>query len=671
MSLNEIVKTMQDAVNRQTDQAKPGGYDTTATVRRIEGDTAFVHIPGGVDETPVKLTINAKAGDNVQVRVSGGNAFLVGNGSSPPTDDARANQAYTVATVAEGAAENALANAARAAEAADSAQTSATRAESAAGDAVIAAGNAQTAAGNAQTAADNALVSLSTVEDVVGVLNWITEHGTMTLTSDVTVNPEHVYFIVDPAGDYVVGGTHYSIVSDPKDADLSTYYELTVDESVENYVATHVAVDTEGLWIIPDAGGNKVLIATGSGSTYTTAGTYIVGKVNGVDAVFAKFTADGATMQRGSTNIAHLGYGPGISSGGGTSDAPYYTIGLRSKATNVYDSTIRYYVGDLVLYGNPQKEYCCKVDIETPEAWTPSHWQLSIGNYSTEEGQANVASGYSSHAEGSGTKAFGYEAHSEGSQTIALGDYSHAEGMLTTAGFSSHAEGVNTTASGDEAHAEGFWTTASGTSSHAEGEDTIASGWSSHAQNLRTIAGYNNQTAIGKFNDNQSSNALEIGNGTDINARSNALTVDWSGNVEAAGDVTDGAGNTLSVLGDKDAGRVTVNYSGSSVSASSGTWKDGGGKTLDPGIWVVAYGVGFSSNANGNRSVNFGTSVGDGGRYSPAIRAASGTDTRVVGIRVINVATSATYKVSGMQNSGSSLTMYPWFDAVCVKPFLS
>ena len=83
MSLNEIVKTMQDAVNRQTDQAKPGGYDTTATVRRIEGDTAFVHIPGGVDETPVKLTINAKAGDNVQVRVSGGSAFLVGNGSAP------------------------------------------------------------------------------------------------------------------------------------------------------------------------------------------------------------------------------------------------------------------------------------------------------------------------------------------------------------------------------------------------------------------------------------------------------------------------------------------------------------------------------------------------------------------------------------------------------------
>lgn len=90
MSLNEIVKTMQDAVNRQAEQAKPGGYDTTATVRRIEDGVAWVHIPGGVDETPVKLTIDAKAGDNVQVRVSGGNAFLVGNASAPPTDDATA-----------------------------------------------------------------------------------------------------------------------------------------------------------------------------------------------------------------------------------------------------------------------------------------------------------------------------------------------------------------------------------------------------------------------------------------------------------------------------------------------------------------------------------------------------------------------------------------------------
>lgn len=91
-----IVRSMVDAI-RNADKAKTSPYDTTATVRRVESGIAWVHIPGGVDETPVKLTIAAKPGDNVQVRVSGGRAFLVGNASAPPTDDKVANQALTAA----------------------------------------------------------------------------------------------------------------------------------------------------------------------------------------------------------------------------------------------------------------------------------------------------------------------------------------------------------------------------------------------------------------------------------------------------------------------------------------------------------------------------------------------------------------------------------------------
>lgn len=92
----------------------PKGYDTTATVTRVEGGTAWVHIPGGVDETPVRLTINAKPGDNVQVRVSNGRAFLVGNGTAPPTDDVRANEAFNFAGLASGVAKKARAVADRA-----------------------------------------------------------------------------------------------------------------------------------------------------------------------------------------------------------------------------------------------------------------------------------------------------------------------------------------------------------------------------------------------------------------------------------------------------------------------------------------------------------------------------------------------------------------------------
>ena len=46
MSMNEVVKKLSQAIDKQADKAKTTAYDTPATVRRIEGDTAWVHIPG-------------------------------------------------------------------------------------------------------------------------------------------------------------------------------------------------------------------------------------------------------------------------------------------------------------------------------------------------------------------------------------------------------------------------------------------------------------------------------------------------------------------------------------------------------------------------------------------------------------------------------------------------
>lgn len=101
----------KDLVNliKKTQETKTSPYDTQAEVVRIEGKTAWVHIPGGVDETPVKMTINAKQGDTVQVRVANGTAFLVGNGTAPPTDDFKAIQAGTTANMAVELAESAVA----------------------------------------------------------------------------------------------------------------------------------------------------------------------------------------------------------------------------------------------------------------------------------------------------------------------------------------------------------------------------------------------------------------------------------------------------------------------------------------------------------------------------------------------------------------------------------
>ena len=107
MSMNDIVKKLQQAVDRQANNAQPTAYDTPATVRRVEDGIAWVHLPGGVDETPVKQTIACSTGDTVQVRVSGGTAFIVGNGSAPPTDDKTAIKAATMAQTAETAAKEA------------------------------------------------------------------------------------------------------------------------------------------------------------------------------------------------------------------------------------------------------------------------------------------------------------------------------------------------------------------------------------------------------------------------------------------------------------------------------------------------------------------------------------------------------------------------------------
>lgn len=78
----------------------PKPYDTTAEVVRVEDGIAWVHIDGGVEETPAELTINAVKGDLVKVRLVGGQAYLIGNGTAPPTDDRVANNALGVANVA-------------------------------------------------------------------------------------------------------------------------------------------------------------------------------------------------------------------------------------------------------------------------------------------------------------------------------------------------------------------------------------------------------------------------------------------------------------------------------------------------------------------------------------------------------------------------------------------
>ena len=122
---------------------------------------------------------------------------------------------------------------------------------------------------------------------------------------------------------------------------------------------------------------------------------------------------------------------------------------------------------------------------------------------------------------------------------VGTGSFSMGRMPNTVIGYKAHAEGDRTTASGSYSHAEGYYTTASDDYSHAEGNNTTASGNCSHAEGIETIAGSSDQHVQGKYNieDSQGKYAHIVGNGTVEYARSNAHTLDWSGNAWFAGTV--------------------------------------------------------------------------------------------------------------------------------------
>lgn len=145
--------------------------------------------------------------------------------------------------------------------------------------------------------------------------------------------------------------------------------------------------------------------------------------------------------------------------------------------------------------------------------------------------KADTTVGDKSTAIGNDTTASGNDSYAEGSNTVASGRISHAEGAGSIAsGYVSHAEGYSTTASGTRAHAEGYYTIAQRRSQHVIGE-------------------YNVEDMTGADTTTKGSYIEIVGNGTADSARSNARTLDWSGNESLAGTIdASGFGSRLGAL---------------------------------------------------------------------------------------------------------------------------
>ena len=164
---------------------------------------------------------------------------------------------------------------------------------------------------------------------------------------------------------------------------------------------------------------------------------------------------------------------------------------------------------------------------------------IAIGFMSQASGFRTQAIGNYSQARGWWTKADGQCSIAEGLLTITSGHFCHAEGTRTQATVNNaHSEGDRSVASGRQSHAEGNQTKASGYCAHAEGNLTEATNYYSHAEGWGTISAGRQQTAMGKYNIKDTSSLLIIGKGSSATARSNALTVNSSGNVSVAGTIT-------------------------------------------------------------------------------------------------------------------------------------
>lgn len=594
-SIKKLADTIIKVVDQRLNQ-KPKSYDTQAVVRRIDTQTgeAFVHIPNGIDETPVRLTIDAAVGDTVQVRVADGKAWLTGNRTAPPTDD-------TTARVAQGTAAKAEVKAEQAEE------------------------TANAVSGIANSALSQAAAAKQIADDTEQHF-WFTETGADTGAHITEVTQDEWEDISDP--NYHAGGNLLA---------------RTNGIAVRDGMTELASFGASGAVIGQNASGK-------SRTEVSTSGMQIIQNVSGVD-----------------TQIAHLGYGIGYDYSGDPVTAPFYAIGTRKSGSIVGNYSL------VEGINNTASGYCSQATGQDTYALGPFSHSEGEGtqaqyDWSHAEGQTTTAGGSGSHSEGKNTAATGAFSHAEGDETKAQSESSHAEGDSTTAsGFAAHAEGSLTKATTFNTHAEGVFTTASGNSSHAEGVHATASGDYSHVQNYYTVADQSYQTAIGKYNTTGNTNNLfVVGNGTADNARSDAFTVDKSGNVVAAGDLT--AAN----IG------VFLYHLPSSVSCNTGRYYQVAYLALAPGLWLIDCNAYFpSTNTTGTRQILVTT---DTSGYNNVTTAPSvyGNITRDVlaGINAgqypqahfpVSISANTTFRLIAYQGSGSTISVAGRMYAVRVK----
>lgn len=583
-----LEKGFIDAIKEAT-KSSQSAYDTLATVMRVNDGTAWVHIDGGVDETPAELTINAKKGDTVRMRVSGGRAYLIGNSTDPPAsglivsgmgrkvqsvvDILQANKISANTGIFEHLIANDalikilkadkldvdVANMKQATIDTLKAGTASVQGLDAAYANIDGANIGEAFIGNVFT--KNAMIegaivtTLNAAGEIVAVklnADYIDAHS-IKVDRLILLGQDGLYYTLNTNGQTV---EQLQTNENSLSGSIITAQSITASKvAVEDLAAFHATI--AGL-ILEDGSIHTV----GKTSAMSTVDGFFIG---GADAAGALEDKDGDILLADNDDDFDTSsdYCDGIAIGNGTDYLRFVggklqinSDGLRVNADGDGKMVLfksldavgdTYATMDEDSFDVRQTTTAGQIDtINDPklasfgrEVTVGSRQTGSeVGDYSQVYGAWCIASGEYAHAEGNGTKARGDFSHVEGYGCEA--DYIwdihedpfEPDQELSFAGLYAHAEGYKTYTSYEGAHAEGGYTRAEGAGAHAEGGWSRAGAYFSHAQNLGTIAIGDAQTAIGKYNvANDTDYAFIIGGGTNDNNRKTILAVDWQGNI--------------------------------------------------------------------------------------------------------------------------------------------
>lgn len=279
-ALNDLIRE----ANTSTEKKLTAMTSVRGTVTLVGDEKVSVDVGGG-HVIPCTPTVKCHVGDRVVVETLENTATVTHNLSAQAATDEEVVEALNRAEQAAEAADDAVSSAHEASEAASAAQTAASAASTAAGqaqaqaqaaeadaqaasrsasEAMQQAGNAYSSAQSAlasavsaSRSADDALVQLSVVQDVAGTLEWISDHGTFSHTEDQSVQEGKVYFT------YNSETQDYEPVVEPRDDDIASYFELSLTDSQTDYIMSHLAVTSRGLWVLPGGKGSSTTPASG------------------------------------------------------------------------------------------------------------------------------------------------------------------------------------------------------------------------------------------------------------------------------------------------------------------------------------------------------------------------------------------------------------------------